>query len=198
MMRSNHIRHTMDNIGLDIKLIRVTNDQIKNIPTEVMFSRFDPSKSDINYVAIIRFHKNIAFYNTCKYFMQLEMEKSIMDLKLLIHGSNRIEPSQNLTTTIDDAIVTLLKRKALIEAQGKSYQFFRVILIFNDIYDKPQDCCCGLLGFSDYDLYKKSRHIVKVLDRRIKTDVGACSDTASVYVEFNQTKYLERHGSELL
>lgn len=191
---------------ISVTLTPITTSDLHLIPVNFQdaFSKFDINAADYTFVALLRFHKQVSFYKMASSFMNISLDKSQSKVSQLIsQAANRVHPAINVPEEkgLHVALAKLLKEQAERyikqkhgESVGKSYQFFRVILIYDSIFDKPQTCLCGLIGFSQYELFKKGQPITQLLKRAITEHAGVVQDQHQLYIEFRNKDIISTHG----
>ena len=170
----------------------------------VTFSLFNPEHADYTFNARIHFtDKDINFYKASRYFTNRNLDNLASVVKTYSKKLNRVSP-QEPTGTIDTADITsppvtesiemqitaILATLAAEKARGKTYQFNRIIISFDTTYNKSQQSCCGLIGYSLYDLYKLSRPIEMVLGECITKWGGVAEANHIVRVIHRDDQYL--------
>lgn len=144
---------------MHVRLLPLTNAQWIQIPAYKEFmSPFRITNAATTFVAVVTLDETIDFYKTAAVF-----ERSTGGLRTTMsHGVNRVAPSMAHVPTLANVICDALHDTAQISTGNYSYQFFRILVVFESIFDKPQQCCCRCI-----QLCRLSNIIVDVLEQRI-------------------------------
>ena len=186
-----------NNVYVRVKLILLTPALFDQIPAnEVMDMGFKLADADVTFVAQVMFGPNVSFYTTCSAFRNTKIDRSLRSF----HPRNRVAPSDkepDAPRGLDHRIADMLVEQALELAQGKTFQFYRIICRFESIYDKPQTCCCGLLGFNGYELFVKSSDVRQMI-RQAVSDIVPGRNAPSVSLDLSTQDTLRNHGHHFL
>lgn len=176
-----------------------------NIPADIsdmlQFSSFNILNTEYTFMPIIRFSKNVDFYKTTRMFDSIEFDHNRTSLINLINkNANRVTPlleEKKDESTIDFIIANELCEKASEYSNGGTYQFYRIIFVFDSLYNVPQTCCCGLFGFTNYELYKKGKNMNQVMRRTVTENSGALKNQHTCFIPMNTKDTLKTHGEKL-
>lgn len=193
---------------ITVNLIAVGQNELEQIPLSIAdaFNQFDHKEADLSFVAVVRFGSNIDFYKSCRLFMNISLNQSEQNLMMLAtRSTNRVHPAIGVPEETGLHVVLAKALKARVheylmerDALGKSYQFFRIILIFDTIYNRSQTCCCGLIGFSGYDLFRRAQPMTRLVKDAITAHAGAIKNAHTVFVDLNSNDTIKTHGASFL
>ena len=178
---------------ITIKLSEVTPAIKQQIPYHISdgMSQFRLEDADISLFVKITLSKKVDFYKAMRAFRKLAHDRLMASLRTM--GSNRVHPFD--AQALDHAIVVALRAEAEAFAKGKTYQFYRVVLVFEQIYDKPQTCCCGLMGFSGYDLYKQGNEARELINKAISQHAGVVQSNHALFIDLDKKDSIDHHGN---
>jgi hypothetical protein len=176
---------------ISAKFTTVTQDLLNQIPTSITDGFFKLEDADISFVVQIKFTKLIDFYKTCKRFRNIRHERTMS----MFLPSNRVAPVEE--SGLDHLIACQLSEQAKALAGDKTYQYFRVILLFDMIFDKPQTCCCGMIGFSSYELHKLSDDMRYLIGNAI-SESGVTKSNHTVFLGRTTDQIVKEHGVAFL
>ena len=176
---------------ISAKFTTLTQDLFNQIPTSITDGLFKLEDADISFVVQIKFTKQIDFYKTCKRFRNIRHDRTMG----MLLPRNRVAPAEEFG--LDQLIARQLSEQAKAMAGDKTYQYFRVILVFDMIFDKPQTCCCGMIGFSSYELFKLSDDMRYLISNAI-SETGVAKSNQTVFLGRTTDQIAKEHGVAFL
>lgn len=187
---------------VNIDLVRITEADLQQMPATIsdmrLFSQFDINKTNATFVAVVRFSKKIDYYKCCRLFNDAAIDDMVSGFHSLVNvHANRVSPVLGVPVVNDPLHILLAKQireKAQEMAPNMSYQFYRVIIIFDQIYDKPQTCCCGLFGFNQYELFKMGECSRTLMTKTISNYCGCKENDHAVFIDYNTDDTINKHG----
>lgn len=170
---------------ISIKLSQLAPDFENTIPATFVdkMMGFDLNKADISFVAQIIFDNKVDFYITSRKMNKINRDNSL---------------NHEHTIQLDTSIANLLHTHAVALSAGKRFQFYRIIIVFKQIYDIPQTCFCGLCGFNNFELYKIGTPIRIALRNAINNHSGAIAKNHSLYIDLNKNDTIDHHGAAFI
>jgi hypothetical protein len=182
---------------LRISLVRVTNENMDQFPPCAgdVYSRFDINKADWSFVAMVRVDRRISFYKATERAQNRRFHMTRANIDRLANASrgSRVAPEPSARPLeLEDMIAQECMRLAVERAKDQTYQFYRILVIFDSIFDIPQTFCCGLVGYNGYHLYQMAEHVREILVDVLKTHGQA---GFSVHMEFTMDNVLRAHGN---
>lgn len=193
----------------NVELYALTESDLSLIPVTISdmscFSDFNFKNADTTYLAVVHLSTRVDFYKTTSLFEDLRFNNSVNEMMVTINtNANRVVPAIGTPVTgnktLDFLLASYIHTVAQDNACGKSYQFFRIVFMFDQIYDKPQTCCCGLIGFDNFRLYKMCQPFSEVMKEAIKNTAGATcvAKNHNVFVDLNTGDTIRHHGSKYI
>ena len=163
---------------------------------------FKLTNAEKSYVVLVRFNKKASFMLVTDEFKRLQLKNSVATLNNMMNNitrSNTVRPlpAQGVPVvkplTIDGLRARDICQAAQDVAGDKCFQFFRIIIMFDNIYNKDQTCCC-CCGFSSYDIYKTVEPMLTVMRDALTAQLGNIICQHSVFHVSDEAEFLKYHG----